>query len=293
MTQSSDRPVAITGATGHIGGQVARLLATSGLRQRLVVRDAARAPELPGAEVATVQSYGDDAGMRRALAGIGTLFLVSATESPDRRHQHDTAVDCSVAAGVERIVYLSFFGAAPEATFTFARDHWHTEQHIRRSGLKFTFLRDNMYADFMPHLAGADGVIRGPAGDGQFAPVAQRDVAEVAATILAAAYGHAALGKSPHDGATYDLTGPELVSMRDIAAIISTSTGRDITFHDETVPEAYESRASYHAPDWEVDAWVSTYTAIAAGELAPVSSAVADITGRAPTRLADLFRSDM
>ena len=65
---------------------------------------------------------------------------------------------------MERIVYLSFISAAPDATFTFARDHFHTEQHILASGLAFTFSRQNLYMDLVPLLAGEDGVIRGPAG---------------------------------------------------------------------------------------------------------------------------------
>jgi NAD(P)H dehydrogenase (quinone) len=69
----------------------------------------------------------------------------------------------------------------PTATFTLARDHWHTEQHIRASGMAYTFLRDNVYADLFRYLAGDDGVLRGPAGQGRVAGVAQDDIADVAA----------------------------------------------------------------------------------------------------------------
>ena len=75
-------------------------------------------------------------------------------------------------------------GLSPAATFTFARDHWHTEEHIRETGVDFTFLRDNLYLDFVPGFVGEDGVIRGPAGDGSVAAVARDDVAEVAASVL-------------------------------------------------------------------------------------------------------------
>ena len=84
----------------------------------------------------------------------------------------------AVAAGVAHLVYTSFYGAAPDATFTLARDHWATEEHIRASGLAFTFLRDNLYADFLPLMADEHGVIRGPAGDGRVAAVAIDDVAD-------------------------------------------------------------------------------------------------------------------
>ena len=50
---------------------------------------------------------------------------------------------------MRRIVYLSFLGAAADCTFTFGRDHWHTEQHIIGTGVRHTFLRDSLYADFL------------------------------------------------------------------------------------------------------------------------------------------------
>jgi uncharacterized protein YbjT (DUF2867 family) len=105
--------------------------------------------------------------LREALAGTRTLFMVSAGETADRALRHAAAVDVALAAGVERVVYLSFLNAAPDATFTFARDHWRTEEYVRSTGLRHTFLRDSAYLDYVPALAGADGVIRGPAGNGR------------------------------------------------------------------------------------------------------------------------------
>src|SRR2546429_7052933 len=145
--------LAVTGATGNSGGRVARLLPAAGMPQRLVVRDPSRAPALDGATVAQA-AYHDGEAARRALDGADTLFMVSGSEAADRLDQHRAFVDAAAAAGVGRIVYLSFYGAAPDATFTLVRDHWATEEHIRASGLTYTFLRDNMYADFMPYLVG-------------------------------------------------------------------------------------------------------------------------------------------
>ena len=104
--------------------------------------------------------------------------------TPDRVGQHRTFVDAAADAGVEHLVYISFLGAAPDATFTLARDHWATEEHIRARGLPATFLRDTLYADFFPMMTGADGVIRGPAGDGRVAAVAQDDIADAAVAVL-------------------------------------------------------------------------------------------------------------
>jgi NAD(P)H dehydrogenase (quinone) len=282
MTMTTDTTIAVTGATGRLGGRIARRLAAVGLPQRLLVRDPTRAPDLPGA-TAVPGSYSDGEAIRAALDGISTVLMVSASETPDRVDQHRTFVDAAAAAGVAHLVYISFYGAAPDATFTLARDHWQTEQHIRERGLTFTFLRDNLYADFIPLMPGADGVIRGPAGDGRVAAVAQDDIADVATAILR--------DPVPHVGRTYDLTGPAALTFAEAADILTALTGRKVAYHAETIEEAYASRAGNGAPDWQVDAWVSTYTAIAGGEMAGVSSAVADITGHPARSLEDVLRS--
>jgi NAD(P)H dehydrogenase (quinone) len=274
--------IAVTGATGGLGGRVARRLAERRAAQRLVVRDPARAPELAGAEVET-GSYDDGEGLRRAFDGTRTLFMVSASEAPDRVRLHANVVDAAVAAGVERVVYTSFFGAAPDCTFTFGRDHWHAEEHIRASGLGYTFLRDNLYIDFVPLMVGADGAIRGPAGDGRVAAVARDDIADVAVAAL--------LGDG-HEGRSYDMTGPEALTLAEVAEELSRAAGRTIRYQAETLEEAYASRASYGAPGWEVDGWVTTYVAIANGDLQEVSGDVAAVAGHPPMRLAEFLRSN-
>ncbi len=183
--------------------------------------------------------------------------MVSGAEDRDRVAQHKSFIDAAVQAGVRHLVYTSFINAGPDATFTLARDHWATEEYIRASGLRFTFLRDNLYADFFPLMVGEDGVIRGPAGEGRVAAVAQDDLAEVAAGVL--------VTPTSHEGVTYNLTGPEALTLDEVAAIISAATGRTVAYYPETIEDAYASRAQYGAPDWQVEAWVSTYTSIAAG----------------------------
>lgn len=272
-----ERITAITGSTGMLGGLVAARLAESGVPQRLLVRDPARAPELAGADVVRFASYADRAGTSAALDGVSTLLMVSAAESADRLDQHRAFVESAATAGVRHIVYTSFLGASPSATFTLARDHFHTERAIIDAGLDYTFLRDSFYLDFLPFLVGEDGVIRGPADDGAVAAVSRADIARVAAAVL--------LDPAAHHNQTYDLTGREALTLAEVAAILTEQRGEPVRYHNESVAEAYESRAKYNAPSWEVDAWVSTYTSIAVGDMAVVSDAVERITGTPPETL--------
>lgn len=271
--------VAVTGSTGFVGGAVARELAASGIPLRLLVRDPGRAPELPGAVVVQSTYAGDNT---EALAAVETLLMISAAENKDRLGEHRAFIDAARQAGVKHIVYTSFVGAAPDCTFTLGRDHFATEEYITAGGFDHTFLRDNFYSDFMQFMVGEDGVIRGPAGDGRAALVTRADVAAVASVVM----------KNPaaHRNVTYNLTGPEAISMADVARILSTR-GTPVAFHNESVPEAYESRKPWNAPDWQNDAWVSTYTAIANGELAAVSGDIERLTGR-PAKSLGEFLSD-
>jgi NAD(P)H dehydrogenase (quinone) len=273
---------AVTGATGELGGRVARRLADRGIAQRLLVRDAERAPRLDGAEVAAIVGYGDYRSVRAALEGIETLFFVPAEESLDRIEQHKTAVDTAVDAGVQRIVYLSFVGASEDNTFTLGRHHWATEEHIRTKDVAFVCPRMNIYMDFIPMFAGEDGVIRGPAGDGRVAAVLRDDIADAVTAILA--------DPAAHDGQTYDLTGPEAVTLGQIAEMLTRTTGREIRFENETVEEAWESRRASGAPDWMIEGWVTSYLAIANGELDVVSDDVERLAGHPPLRLEDWLR---
>jgi NAD(P)H dehydrogenase (quinone) len=274
--------LAITGSTGAVGGRVARALADDMRNDfRLVVRDPSRAPDFD--TDVRVCDYAEHAAAVEALRGVDTLFMVSAAEAVDRRDQHRTFIRAAADAGVGHIVYTSFAGAAPDATFTLGRDHWDAEQAIRETGMTHTFLRDNFYSDLLPYFADSEGVIRGPAGDGRVAAVARADVADVAVAVLRAPGDHA--------DATYVLTGPEALTLSEVATRAGALLGRELRFEDETVEEAYASRkAAYGAEDWQLDAWVSTYTAIRDGSAAEVTSDVERVAGHPARTLEEAIR---
>jgi NAD(P)H dehydrogenase (quinone) len=230
-----------------------------------------------------VCEYADEEAAAAALRGVDTLFMVSASEAEDRREQHRTFIRAAGQAGVRHLVYTSFSGAAPDATFTLGRDHHDAEVAIRESGLTWTFLRDNFDLDILPLFGDENGVIRGPADQGRVAAVARADIAEVAVEVLRDPAAHA--------DATYTLTGPEALTLDEVAARAGAVLGRPLRFEDESVEEAYASRrAAYGAAEWQLDAWVSTYTAIADGSVATVTNDVRRVTGRAPRTLEEALR---
>lgn len=276
--------IALSGTSGGIGGAVlSDLVGRLSQPPVLVGRDASK---LADGYPHTEATYGDGPAMTAALAGVDTFFFVSGRESATRLDEHLSVVRAAQDAGVGRIVYLSFLGAAELSTFTLGRHHFHTEQAIRRSGMSFTFLRDSLYQDYLPFMMGDDGVIRGPAGDGRLSAVSRDDVAAVVAQVLVAAES-SGRGASPHDGMSYDITGPDALTFSEVAGIISTASGRAVSFHDETEAEAYESRAKYNAPAFEVEGWVTSYQSIGVGEMSTVSGDVEKVLGRPPIAFVD------
>jgi len=268
--------IGVTGSTGQLGGRVATRLATLGQLQRLLVRDLTRAPQLPGAEIIRA-SYEDGPSMVEALSGMQVLLLVSGY-GLNRLEQHYSAIDAAVAAGVERIVYTSFLSAAPLATFTHAREHYLTEQRIRESGCRYTFLRPTFYLDRAPLWFSSEGVVKGPAGNGTITWVSRDDIADVAIAVLTT---------SGHDGASYEITGVQALTLTQAAEEFSRSTGIPASYQPETIEEAKASRAKFNPTDWELEAWISTYVAIATGEMSIVSHTVEALTGHAPQTLTD------
>lgn len=113
------------------------------------------------------------------------LFLwISARESLERVSEHKALIDAAKLAGVQHIIYTSFYQASKTATFTLARDHAETEAYIKEKGFDYTFIRDNFYLDFLVDLCLDYGEIKGPAGDGRVSTVLREDVVSVGAMIL-------------------------------------------------------------------------------------------------------------
>ena len=273
--------IGITGVTGKLGSYVADLVDKKEIASVHLARSPERAKVYASAEIRKMV-YANTLEVVEALKGIDTLLMVSARENPERVKEHKDFLDAAKLAGVQHIVYTSFYGADEKATFTLSRDHAQTEAYIKKLGFNYTFLRDNFYLDFLIDLALENGEIRGPAGRGRVSAVARKDTSRVAAEIL--------LNPKEWENQTLNLTGPEDLSMQEIVALLSKESGKTIAYVDESVEEAYESRKKWPAQAWEYDAWVSTYTAIKAGEQAGVSTDVEKVLGHPASSLLDILR---
>jgi len=273
--------IGITGVTGKLGSYVADLVDQQGIASIHLARSPERAKVYASAEIRKMV-YANTPEVVEALKGIDVLLMVSARENPERVKEHKSFLDAAKLAEVQHIVYTSFYGADEKATFTLSRDHAQTEAYIKELGFTYTFLRDNFYLDFLLDIALENGEIRGPAGSGKVSAVARKDTSSVAAETL--------LHAKKWENQTLNLTGPENLSMEEIVVLLSKETGNAITYVDESVEEAYESRKKWPAQTWEYDAWVSTYTAIKAGEQAGVSTDVEKVLGRPAMSLIDVLK---
>ncbi|WP_281665455.1 SDR family oxidoreductase [Gemella morbillorum] len=273
--------IGVTGVTGKLGGQVAKVLSQKGLKAVHIARSPERAIKYDNAEIRKA-SYENSEESRKTLEGIKTLLMVSAKENPKRVEEHHDFIDAAKIVGVEHIVYISFYNNKKDATFTLSRDHYQTEKYIKEQGLKYTFLRDNFYIDFFLDLCFEYGEIRGPAGDGLVSAVARRDAADIVVAVM--------LNVQEYENKVLNLTGPRDLSMKNIVKVVGEKLGKEIFYINETVEEAYESRKVWEAEQWQYDSWVSTYTAIAKGEQSGVSLDIEKILNRPATSLEDLVK---
>ena len=143
--------IAVTGVTGNLGGMVSRLCKKNGIEVRNLARNVEKAEKLGFSNVFK-SSYDKSEDTVKSLEGIEVLFMVSGSENPNRVQQHKDFIDAAKIAEVSHIIYLSFYNASKNSIFTLGRDHYATEEYIKKNGFKYTFLRDNFYVDFFVDL---------------------------------------------------------------------------------------------------------------------------------------------
>jgi uncharacterized protein YbjT (DUF2867 family) len=222
------RPVLVTGATGTIGRDVAKQLSAKDVSVRAGVRDQAKARKQFGSQIAlTPFDFENEKTFSGALEGVEKVFLLPPL-LPNQLEVMNAFVDAAKRAGVRRMVKLSAIGVDDETQPTAIKWHGANEEHIRESGLAFTFLRPNSFMqNFFTYFLPRNGAIYLPWGNGTASFVDTRDIATVAAKVLTS---------DGHEGKIYTLTGPATLGIAEVARILSEMTGRE--FNSVDVPEA-------------------------------------------------------
>jgi NAD(P)H dehydrogenase (quinone) len=271
--------IVTTGAAGQLGRLIAQALAerVSPAQVALGTRDPSKVADLAAKGFKTAAAdFDKPATLEAAFAGADVVLIVSGDAPVDARiRQHRTAIDAAKKAGVGRLVYTSFTNPTPQSLFSFARIHADTEAYLKRSGLAYTILRNNQYAENLGGpLAGAKatGMLSLPGAKGKVAHITRADIAAATA---------GALTQRGHDNKTYELTGPEALDLFDAATILAKAWGKPVTAADMDPAAFGKALASRGLPPFVVEALVGLRGAVAAGEYAAVSADASRLAGRA------------
>jgi NAD(P)H dehydrogenase (quinone) len=281
MSQTNRPTLLVTGASGHLGRRVVELLIEA---QAETIVAATRTPE----KLATFSQQGvivrqadfnDPDSLTKAFSGVDRLLLISTDvlgEPGLRLKQHRAAVKAAEEAGVSHVVYTSLVNPGPESAVLFAPDHYGTERALAESGLNWTVLRNNIYAEVIPpSLARAIemGQLFSAVADGKIAYVTREDCAQVAAAALASSFN----GRQ-----TLDITGPESLSQADLANIAAKISGKQVTYVPLELEVLIQNMVAAGLPRPVAEAYASVDTAAAQGQFDKVSPAFAELTGRKP-----------
>lgn len=276
--------ILVTGATGNVGGELTALLCAAGTPTRAMVRTPEKADTLRGIDCdVAIGDFADPASLDRALDGVEAVYLLSPA-GPDQVHQERAVIDAAVRAGRPRVVKQAVMGMAG-GIGRLGDSHLAAVEHLRSSGVAHTVLAPN---NFMQNLLASAALVAEqsllalPVGDGAVSHVDARDVAAVAAHVLTS---------DGHEGATYEITGPEALTFTEVAARMAQVLGREISYVDVPADQARAGMVQGGMPEWYADALSELMGAYRAGAGSAVTDEVAKATGR-PARPIEDFLAD-
>lgn len=276
------KPILVTGATGTVGRDVVKLLSKKGAAVRAGVRDQAKARQRfdDDVELATFD-FENESSFAAALDGVEKVFLLPPL-LPNQVELTNAFVDAAKHVGVRRIVKLSAIGVDGEIQFTVGKWHAANEQHIRESGLAFTFLRPNSFMqNFITYFPPRNGAIYLPWGNGTASFVDTRNIARVAAEVLTS---------DRYKEKIYTLTGPAALGIVEVAEILSEVVGREFKYVDVSEDAARDAMLQAGVPKWQVEALMELHAINKQNRWSAVTSDVEKVTGIPPTDFSQFAR---
>ncbi|HET9856596.1 MAG TPA: SDR family oxidoreductase [Chthoniobacterales bacterium] len=274
--------ILVTGATGTVGRDVARLLSKKGAMVRAGVRDQAKARDRFNDDIALVTfDFENEGSFAGALDGVEKVFLLPPL-LPSQVEATNALVDSAKRAGVRHLVKLSAIGVDDGTGATVGKWHAANEQHIRDSGLVFTFLRPNSFMqNFITYFPPRNGAIYLPWGNGTASFVDTRNIASVAAKVLTS---------TGHEGKVYTLTGPAALGIAEVARILSEVAKREIKYVDVPESAARDGMLQAGLPKWQVEALMELHAINKQNRWNAVTSDIEKVTGAPPSDFAQFAR---
>lgn len=270
--------ILVTGATGQNGSEVVRRLSARGVPVRALVRSVAKAAglaALPRVEIVEGDMLRPET-LSEALRGVDRAMLISSAD-PAMLEVQSNFIEAARKAGVRHVVKLS--GILPEldSPFRFARMHGEVERRLEASGMAFTHLRPGefmqSYFRQVPSIV-HQGAIFLPMEEAKIASIDIGDIAEVAAAILTS---------EGHEGKIYPLTGPEALTMAEVAERLSAVLGKSIRYVNVAPEEARQANLSRGMPPYLADALVELFAERRRGKESRVSPVIPEVFGWQPT----------
>lgn len=271
--------VLVTGATGTVGREIIKQLSVvDGVRVRAGVHSIIKGENLkrlPEVEVVEME-FTNQESLHAAFTHVDRLFMITPFTA-NQVEMAKTLVDEAIKKDVRHIIKLSALGADAKPGIQLGEWHREIEEYVEKSGIPFTFLRPSgfmqNFVNYNSKTIQEEGVIYMPIGDGKVGYIDARDIAAVGVEILKG---------DGHEGMTYDLTGPEALSMQEVVAIMNDVTGRQIQFIDVPEEATREAMQREGAPDWMINALLELQGVYKSGSGNYMTDTVEKLTGRKP-----------
>ncbi|HSI90833.1 MAG TPA: SDR family oxidoreductase [Adhaeribacter sp.] len=277
--------ILITGATGTVGTAIVKKLSNLDVHIRAGVHSIIKGENLkyPNVEICEIE-YHRPESLKVAFTGVDRVFMITPL-SPEQLETAKLLIDQARECGVKHVVRLSAIGADAEPAIQMCRWHREVEQYLQDSGLNYTILRPTTFMQNFVNYYG-DSIRKGdciylPLGEGKVSYVDVRDIAEIASEVLTT---------DRYFNQILDVTGPEALSVEEVAQAISDATGRQVRYVDVPEEGARQSMQEMNMPGWMVDAYMELHHISKAGQIAAVSGTTEKVTGHKGHTVHDFAR---
>ncbi|KAA9331192.1 SDR family oxidoreductase [Adhaeribacter soli] len=277
--------ILITGATGTVGNQIVKKLSNLNVRVRAGVHSIIKGENLkyPNVELCEIEFHRPES-LKAAFTGVDRAFIITPLAA-DQVEMAKKLIDEAKSVGVKHVVRLSAAGAESENPIQLGRWHREVEDYLKASGLNYTILRPTSFMQNFVNFSGNtirnENAIYMPLGEGKVSYIDVRDIAAVADCVLTSeAYYNQEL----------NITGPEPISVQEIAQVLSEATGQPVKYIDVPEETAYQSMLQAQMPEWMARAMMELHQVAKAGHAGIVTDTVERVTGHKPYTFREFAR---